>query len=478
MWVGIRYGSAPDGLKCHEYQYWDALEFDVAGHAKPLHYKANFTLNLLPPPARAAAATTAAASASGAAGGTPTTTAAVAGSTVVALEAAPVGETSSRTKGSAGSAGPHGPTPMLVYVNTTLVNFANGSSPGSAGNKHGYEDGSVRRVGNTTHLFVSELIGDPIWVKMQFGHWKTDDLDGATGWERVGTVQLDGAPAISTANCTDKVSHHAALWSPILYFEGNSWYMIYIAYNCPRNNDGQARLTQSVVPGMDGIGGPYKSIPSAGSPDGVLIARDAAGGNQSQPWEGWQGDDSFFPFHAPPKSIHNGDGSSSGSDSGGGGGGGGSGDLLAFFGSSPFGWPWNVGLAKSESGTVVGPWKRLPAGNPLTIDGGKTENPIVLGVTSPAATPPASSADNSSSSKVLLMVHDWVTDGANGFGMSWSVDGYNWMNSTMVDVPGGCEAPMGILPSLTDPEHIVVWFNKRGRYDDLYVAQFKLGWQK
>jgi len=47
LYVGIRFGSAPDGLKCHEYQYWDALEFDAQGHAKPLHYKANFTLNLM-----------------------------------------------------------------------------------------------------------------------------------------------------------------------------------------------------------------------------------------------------------------------------------------------------------------------------------------------------------------------------------------------------------------------------------------------
>jgi len=62
LWVGIRYGSAPDGLKCHEYQYWDALAFDVAGHAKPLHYKSNFTMNLLPPAAvPATAAATAAA---------------------------------------------------------------------------------------------------------------------------------------------------------------------------------------------------------------------------------------------------------------------------------------------------------------------------------------------------------------------------------------------------------------------------------
>ena len=33
-------------MKCHEYQYWDALQFDGAGHAKPLHFKSDFTLNL------------------------------------------------------------------------------------------------------------------------------------------------------------------------------------------------------------------------------------------------------------------------------------------------------------------------------------------------------------------------------------------------------------------------------------------------
>ena len=97
-----------------------------------------------------------------------------------------------------------------------------------------------------------------MWVKMRFGHWRTRDLDGAIGWERVGTVVLDGLPAISTANCTDKVSHHAALWSPILFFEKNAWYMTYVAYNCPKNNDGQARLTQSTVAGIDGIGGQSK----------------------------------------------------------------------------------------------------------------------------------------------------------------------------------------------------------------------------
>ena len=37
-------------------------------------------------------------------------------------------------------------------------------------------------------------------VKVRLGHWRTRDLDGAIGG--VGTVVLDGLPAIYTANCT------------------------------------------------------------------------------------------------------------------------------------------------------------------------------------------------------------------------------------------------------------------------------------
>jgi hypothetical protein len=73
------------------------------------------------------------------------------------------------------------------------------------------------------------------------------------------------------------------------------------------------------------------------------------------------------------------------------------------------------------------------------------------------------------------MVHDWVTGGKAGFGMSWSTDGVHWANSTIVGIPGGCEAPHGILPSLVHPgKEVTVWFNKRGGYDNLYAAQFEL----
>lgn len=47
LYVGIRYGSAPDGNKCHEYQYWDKLLFDTEGHAKPMKFNPTVQLDLL-----------------------------------------------------------------------------------------------------------------------------------------------------------------------------------------------------------------------------------------------------------------------------------------------------------------------------------------------------------------------------------------------------------------------------------------------
>jgi hypothetical protein len=109
---------------------------------------------------------------------------------------------------------------------STIINR---SSPGSAGNIHGYEDGSVRHVGNSTHMLVSELYGNPIWVGMRLAHWQSTAADGAASWERVGVLTLDGSPMISTANCSDKLSHKAALWSPVAFYEDNFWFMSYVA---------------------------------------------------------------------------------------------------------------------------------------------------------------------------------------------------------------------------------------------------------
>lgn len=46
LFVGIRYGSAPDGNKCHEFQYWDTLKFDNEGHALPMTFQDTVALDL------------------------------------------------------------------------------------------------------------------------------------------------------------------------------------------------------------------------------------------------------------------------------------------------------------------------------------------------------------------------------------------------------------------------------------------------
>ena len=179
----------------------------------------------------------------------------------------------------------------LKYIEGTLKTIVNSSHPGSAGNRHGYEDGSVVRVGNTTHMVVSEMFGDPMWIRMRLAHWKTEQLGGDTGWERVGTLILDGKEMVSTANCTEvnDPRHDAALWSPILFEEGGTWFMNWVGYNCGRgysnaNTHGQIKLAKSTA----GVGGPFES--------GPILMSDHVG---AQSWEGKQGVDSFFAYKPP-----------------------------------------------------------------------------------------------------------------------------------------------------------------------------------
>src|SRR5215213_2977197 len=58
-------------------------------------------------------------------------------------------------------------------------------SPGAKGIKYGFEGGRVVKVRRTYHLFTSEMVGDPVWVRMKLGHWRSDD---GLRWTRVSTV--------------------------------------------------------------------------------------------------------------------------------------------------------------------------------------------------------------------------------------------------------------------------------------------------
>ena len=85
--------------------------------------------------------------------------------------------------------------------------IVNASHPGSRGNAHGFEDGSVVRIGAALHMLVSEEFGDPKWVRMRLGHWTTRDPFGEANWTRVGTLARLGEGGreemVSTADCSD-----------------------------------------------------------------------------------------------------------------------------------------------------------------------------------------------------------------------------------------------------------------------------------
>ena len=280
----------------------------------------------------------------------------------------------------------------LTLLPDTLTCIINASTPGTADNVFGFEDGSVRIVNGTFHMLVSEEYAAPKWVGMRLAHWVSESPLGNVGWTRVGTLILDGKEMISTENCSDARDHTAALWSPVAFFDdvAGSWFLTYVGYDCPGNVDGVVQLARSA---SGEIGGPYSSV-------GTLLARNRS----AQPWEGAQGDDSFFAYHPPGSSGRGG-------------------ELLALYGSSDASSYWSVGLASAASGTVAGPWMRAPSGNPLPVNGQRMENPIVLEVPAPPSATPAAAAAGAGSPTLLLAVFDQIGEEGEGFGLTWSLDG-------------------------------------------------------
>ena len=63
MYIGQRFGSADDGLKCHDYQYWAPLQFLPDGSVAEMSWVNEFTLEIGVPESAAAAAAAAAAEA-------------------------------------------------------------------------------------------------------------------------------------------------------------------------------------------------------------------------------------------------------------------------------------------------------------------------------------------------------------------------------------------------------------------------------
>jgi hypothetical protein len=233
--------------------------------------------------------------------------------------------------------------PVLRLVAQDQAPVLTVRSPDAEGIKYGFEGGRALKLGGRYHLFTSEMVGDPFWVRMRLGHWSSAD---GVAWQRVGTLRE------SSGDYTG-ADPRAALWSPMPVYDPAEalWNLFYVAYRAApsteaawlENFDGRIWRAVSVTPGLDGIDGPYRDV-------GIVLSP----GPDADPWEGGQGTDSFFPLGVA-------DG------------------WYAFYGSArteslPIA-AWQVGLAKAPA--LCGPWTRWSSVNPLPIEPRFIENPIV-----------------------------------------------------------------------------------------------------
>ena len=211
--------------------------------------------------------------------------------------------------------------------------------PGLEGNRHGFEGGCAFKHEGCYHLFTAEMYGDPFWVAMRLGHWKSVDLKN---WERVGTVFESRGKGFE-----DDPKY--SIWAPMpIYNEDEErWNLFYVCYRGARTPEeathmnGRIYRAASKVPGHGGLDGPYEDV-------NVVMQPDA----ESMAWEGQQGVDSFYPYRVGDR-------------------------WYSHYGShnyEPISF-WRVGLASAAA--LAGPWKRLPERSPLPFEQEFIENPIV-----------------------------------------------------------------------------------------------------
>jgi len=279
------------------------------------------------------------------------------------------------------------------------------NSANAIGNKYGFEGGRVLKLDGAYHLFTSEMVGDPHWVKMKLAHWTSRDR---LHWSRVSTLFE------SSGDFTGK-DPRAALWAPMPIYDQAErlWDLFYVAYQCApdapgkwlTNHEGRIWRAVSKVKGLGGIDGPYEDV-------GIILQR----GEDSDPWEGLQGTDSFFPYAVENK-------------------------WYAFYGTGhteklPISL-WQVGLAWAPS--LAGPWKRCTALNPLNIEKVFIENPVVTKL--PDAT--------------YVAVYDNRVQQSIGY--AFSRDGIHWTPGEVLVVQKGkgiwaseVRTPLGLIPEGKD----------------------------
>jgi hypothetical protein len=318
------------------------------------------------------------------------------------------------------------------------------ATPGAEGDKYGFEGGRAIKIGKTYHLITTEESGEPRYVKTRFGYWTSQDR---IHWKRISTLFE------ASGNQSGK-DIRASLWGPMPIYnrKEDRWELFYVGYlaapedakyppdTTPEdrnpylempdashrnphifyNYGGTILRAVSQSKGRDGIGGPYQDV-------GVILKP----GPQSQPWEGIQGTDSFFPYQVNDT-------------------------WYGFYGSChcetmPIK-AWQVGLGAATD--LAGPWKRLAEGNPLPIDPHFVENPVVTQI----------------SDGTYIAVYNGP-DG-QAFGYTTSRDGVHWspgINLTIQPKNGEhwadpVRTPLGLIP---EPD---------GTFT-LFYTGYKKGWK-
>jgi hypothetical protein len=226
--------------------------------------------------------------------------------------------------------------PVFHLIGTSDKPIIGCAHPDLADNKYGFEGGAACKIGDTYHFFSAEMSGDPFWIRMRLAHWSSPD---AEHWHRRSTV-FESLGQISSED------PRCSVWAPIPVFNQKTdrWDLFYVSYRSSAeltHFDGKIWRSESIVRGVDGIGGPYRDC-------GVVLAQD----DQSESWEGQQGPDSFFPYRVGEK-------------------------WYAFYGGhNIIPWsPWVVGMAMANQ--LEGPWCRCPELSPAPIEHHFIENPIV-----------------------------------------------------------------------------------------------------
>ena len=211
--------------------------------------------------------------------------------------------------------------------------------PDAAGIKYGFEGGCALRANGEYHVFTAEMWGDPYWVAMRLGHWKSGNLKE---WKRRATV-------FESAGAGHEKDFKFSIWSPMAVFNGREdrWNLFYVCYEGPQApNEGthmRGKIFRAVskTPGEAGIDGPWEDA-------GILMRQDS----ESMAWEGQQAVDSFYPYRVGDR-------------------------WFSHYGGhnyTPIS-PWLVGLAGAPD--LAGPWKRIPESSPCPFERQFIENPIV-----------------------------------------------------------------------------------------------------